>query len=103
VCIYGAVCVCVVHMDTYEKAMRTCLDTDGCGVYVFWVYVLVCVCARGCTWYFCSGVYMHMLGGGEGDGECEREVAYTPLSWHSLKSTPVSQREFFVAKINFLI
>ena len=60
-----------------------------CEVYKYWgVCVCVCVCDEY-THHMCEG------------REWEQETAHTP--WHSLKTSPLSQWEFFEDKINFLV
>lgn len=92
-------------------AIKMSLCACVCGWYVCGVYVLecVCICVRvsgvhagepTCS----SGLREPMLVGGRGRAECGSWRGHTfPFPWHSLKTTTVSQCEFFVAKINFLI
>ena len=104
------------------------VHVSGC----IWVYmsgyknVSVCVCGGvACVWGICTRVCVHMcacVGVHAGEPTCSSGVCAPMLvggrvraecgSWrghtlhfplHSLKTTTVSQCEFFVAKINFLI
>lgn len=101
ICIVIRVCV-RVHLDIMH------------GFEAVWVHI------RGvaCVWDICTGVcfvhvgapaclpgaHVHTFIGQTMMAECGSGRWHTlPFPWHSLKTSSVLQREFFVAKINFLI
>lgn len=75
------------------------------GMCVGYMYWGICM-YQGFIWELacCPGVHRHTLAGGRVKAESGEGRWYTlPFPWHRLKTIPISQREFFVAKINFLI
>lgn len=60
---------------------------------------------QGFMWEHCMlpGVHRHTLGKRVKAESGEGRLYTLPFPQHRLKTIPVSQHEFFVAKINFLI
>lgn len=104
VCGLCVVCVsgCIwVYVHGYAKNVSVCVCVDW---YVCGVYMLGCECVRGSCGSMLPRMHRHTLAEGRVKAESGEGRWYTlPLPWHRLKTIPVSQHEFFVAKINFLI